>query len=128
MRVEARQYMQRMVIVSILYTVTVIGINVIDDSMDLATPLRVILSLLPVLPAAGMLVVMIIFVRSMDEFHRRVISEATLIAAIVVGLGTFTYGFIQGALDWPDIPTILIMPSLIAVQGIAQFIVRRWYQ
>ena len=71
---------------------------------------------------------MVIFVRSMDEFHRRVISEATLIAAIVVGLGTFTYGFIQGALDWPDIPTIWIMPSLIAVQGVATFIVRRWYQ
>ena len=128
MRPEAKQYMQRMAIVSILYVVAVVGINVIDDAMTLATPVRVILSLLPVLPAVGMLVVMVIFVRSMDEFHRRVISEATLIAAIVVGLGTFTYGFIQGALDWPDIPTIWIMPSLIAVQGVATFIVRRWYQ
>ena len=128
MKPEAKQYMRNMAIASVLYVAAVLAINLIDDNFILATPVRVLMSLLPVLPAIGMLVAMVIFVRSMDEFQRRVISEATLIAAIVVGLGTFTYGFIQGALDWPDIPTIWIMPALIAIQGVASFIVRKWYQ
>lgn len=128
MKNEARLYMIRMAIVSILYTVAVIGVNVIDDAVSLSTPLRVLLSLIPVLPAAGMLIVIVVFVRSMDEFQRRIITEAILIAAIIVGLGTFTYGFLQGALDWPDIPSLWILPALIAIQGVASFIVRRWYQ
>ena len=52
--------------------------------------------------------------------------EATVVAFFIVGIGSFTYGFLEGV-GFPALNTIWIMPLLIAVQGAAMFLVRGKY-
>ena len=65
----------------------------------------------------------------MDELQRRIQSEAILIAAGVVGFGSFAYGFLEGAKVLPSIPGALlwILPAMIAVWGLALPYVSRRY-
>jgi len=128
MKQSARQYGWRMAIAATLYSVSVIGINLADARFELPIWGLVLLSLLPILPALGMLAAMVIFVRAMDEVQRRIVTESVLIAAIIVAFASFTYGFLQGAVDLPAISLIWVLPALIATQGIAMIFVRRWYQ
>ena len=120
----AKQYTWRMATAAALYTITVIGVNLIDDGLDLSQALRITLSLLPVIPAIGMLVAMIAFYRRMDEVQQRLISESTIISALIVGFASFTWGFLEGAMTLPTISLIWVLPALIAVQGLAMPVVR----
>ena len=124
----AKKYSRRMIVVTVLYSASVIGINLLDRWADLPLWALVVISLLPLVPALGMLAAMVTFVRSMDEVQRRIVTESVLIAALIIAFASFTYGFVQGAIDLPDISLIWILPALIAVQGITMIFVRRWYQ
>lgn len=124
----ARRYTWRMAVAAVLYTAAVIGVNLIDAQAELAQPVRIALSLLPVLPAILMLVAIITFYRAMDEVQQRVISESTIVAALVVGFASFTWGFLEGAMTLPDISLIWVLPALIGVQGLAMPFIRRRYQ
>ena len=110
------------------YMASVVGFNVADRLFELSIPIRVGLRVIPVLCALYVLYVMVKFVRRMDEVQARIITESALIAACVVGLATFTYGFMEDVLALPDISLIWILPSLIMCQGVAQFFVRLNYQ
>jgi hypothetical protein len=70
------------------------------------------------------------FVAKLDEFQRRIQSDAMLIAAGIVGFGSLTYGFLQSFADFPSIPDALmwVFPALCVVWGVAQIFVRRRYQ
>ena len=117
-----------MVWIFVFYTVTVVGINLLDDQFTLPQWFRITMSLAPILPAVLMVFAVIAFVRSMDEVWQRIITESSLASAIIVGLGCFTYGFLQGAMVLPDISLLWVWPALIAVQGIAMIFVKRRYQ
>lgn len=88
----------------------------------------VLVSLTPVIPALIMMRVYLTFVRQMDEFNRRIQSEAWLISAGVVGLGTFTYSFLEEWAHFPRLDLVWVFPALIATWGAATFFVRRRYQ
>jgi len=124
----ARQYQRRMAIATVLYVAAVVGINNIDRAFELPALAIAAISLLPVLPAIMMLAAMIAFFRSMDEVLRRIITEATLIGAMAVGLASFTYGFLEGAMELPRISLIWVLPALFAAQGGALIFVRRHYR
>jgi len=76
------------------------------------------LALSPVIPALFGLYAVLTFYRAIDEFQKRVIAEAMLIATLLVGFGTFAWGFLEGAMDLPAIPTIWIFPALIGTYGL----------
>lgn len=124
----SKRYTWRMVMASVLYTAAVIGVNLIDAQADLAQPVRIALSLVPVLPAVLMLVAIIAFYRAMDEVQQRLISESTIVSALIVGFASFTWGFLEGAMTLPDISLIWVLPALIGVQGLAMPVIRRRYQ
>jgi len=81
---------------------------------------------LPIVPIIYFARSMIIFSRTWDELQRQMAFEATALAFFIVGIGTFTYGFLEG-IGFPPLDTIWIMPMLIAVQGAARFFVRGKY-
>ncbi|WP_019961468.1 hypothetical protein [Woodsholea maritima] len=122
-RQAVKAYFWRMILGFVGYTVTVIGINLIDDAMSLSMATRIGMSLLPVLCAVFILITIVRFVRQMDEVQSRIVTESALISAGIVGIGTFTYGFLQGAIELPDISLIWILPSLFAGFGVAQIFV-----
>jgi hypothetical protein len=88
----------------------------------------VLISLTPVIPALVMMRVYLTFVRQMDEFNRRIQSEAWLISAGLVGFGTFTYSFLEEWAHFPRLDLVWVFPALIGMWGLATFFVKRRYQ
>jgi hypothetical protein len=119
--------MKRMFFASLAYVLTVFGASAAVNFFQLATWAKVVVAVIPTLPAVWMLLSMVSFVRSMDEVEQKVMAEATIISAGVVGIGSFTWGFIESVADVGDLELIWILPALICVQGIATPFVRRRY-
>ena len=123
----ARTYTRRLFITLSAYVVLLIGVNLIDASFDVPTPLLICMALLPVLPTIAMLFVIVAFFRDMDEVQQRILNESVIWGTGIVGIACFSYGFLQGAVDLPDISLIWVFPALIGVPGIAMIFVRMRY-
>ena len=122
--IHARRYTRNMAIISVIYSVTVIGTQLIDNNMILETPVRIILALLPTIPAVVMLGIIVGFIRTRDEVWQRIITEGTLWGCGFVGIAGFAYGFLGGAIDLPEIHLFWLLPAMIATSSIATFLVR----
>ncbi len=124
----AKTYTRRMLVFAVVYSAAILGVNLADNMLDLSAPVRIALALIPVAPAAFAVFAIISFVRAMDEVQARIITESVLIAAVIVSLGSFTYGMLRGAVELPAIEAFWYMPALIAVAGLAQVFVARRYR
>ncbi len=80
------------------------------------------LSLAPMLPALYALHACVARFRAMDEFQRRIVSEAILWSAGIVGFVSFGYGFLEGSINAPNISLIWVLPALIGTYGVASCI------
>ncbi len=126
MQTAAKKYRRDTIISFSLYGVILFSVNsyLVATGSDGWIP--IVLALLPVLPILYFARALIEFSRSWDELQRQIAFEATVIAFFTVGIGSFTYGFLEGV-GFPTLDTIWIMPMLIAVQGASMFLVRGKY-
>jgi hypothetical protein len=125
---SARRYRRDVAISGAIYIVLVLGGAFAIANLDLPRWLVIVLSLLPVAPALMMLRGYIAFTRSMDEFQRRLQSEALLIASAVIVFGTFAYGFLEEWADFPHLPMIWVFPAFCGVWGVSHLIISRRYK
>lgn len=88
---------------------------------------RVWVALLPVLPAILAVIAVIRGLKQLDELQIRVQLTSFAVSFALVGLSTFTYGFLQN-IGFPPLSFILIFPYMIAVWGITTPIVMRLYR
>lgn len=109
-----------------LYMAAVFGINMVPGVEEMPKWQAVLISLIPMIPVLLSIRAVLAFYRSMDELHKQIMMEAVIIAFFLVGLGSFSYGFLEGV-GFPRLDVIWVFPALIMTQGIAQFIVRRKY-
>lgn len=86
------------------------------------------LALAPLAPALLMLRAYLAYFRAMDEMQRRIQTEALLITLTVVGLGAFTYGFLEEWAGFAHVPLIWVLPAIILVWTAAQVFVRLRYK
>ena len=97
-----------------------------------STPLRVLATLVPVIPIVFVLRAMFRVIRDQDELERRIDLESIVAAGAVVGLGFFTYGLLLSAnvLPQPRAETVAIwvLPALFACFGIAKCLVGLYYR
>ncbi len=100
------------------YMLLLFGTVSLLNSMELAQWQRGVLAVLPVLPGLYALHAVMVFYRSRDEFQRRLISESMLVSALVTGFASFAYGFIEGAVDLPEISLIWVLPVMIGLYGL----------
>ena len=107
------------------YTVVLILSVMALNRFDLSVPVAAAVALAPVLPVLYALHAFIVAFRQADEFHRRVISEAIIWAAGLVGFVSFAWGFLEVAIEVPHIPYIWVLPALIGTYGIMQTILYR---
>lgn len=126
MKPAAKRYKRDTILSFTAYVVVLFSVNYFLNGYGTEGWLPVVLALLPVLPILYFARTVIIYSRSWDELQRQIAFEATVIAFFVIGIGSFTYGFLEGV-GFPVLDTIWIMPLLIAVQGIAMFLVRGKY-
>ncbi|NVJ68703.1 MAG: hypothetical protein HWE08_00020 [Alphaproteobacteria bacterium] len=121
-------YTRDFIIAMVLYVVTIFGTNVLLSDWVEEQPmmLAALVALIPVLPVLLAARAVIIFSRSWDELQRKQALEGMLISFFVVGMGSFTYGFLEG-IGFPRLSMIWVMPALVMVQGLGQLFIRSRY-
>jgi hypothetical protein len=124
----ARRYRRDVAITGVLYVGLVFGAALAIRNYDLPQWAVILLSLAPVTPALMMLRAYIVFTRSMDEFQRRMQSEALIIATGVILFASFAYGFVEEWADFPHVPLIWVFPAFCAVWGVTTVFVRGRYK
>ena len=84
------------------------------------------IEVLPALPLILSFWAIIRQYRRMDEFYKRIHSEAFALGAMILGLMVTVWGFAENA-GVPPLPTIWIGPALIGLWGVCLPIVIRRY-
>lgn len=113
----------------LLYSASVPLTVILEDRLEPQGALALGVAMIPVVPT---LLALWAFLRQfwrMDELQRRISAEAMVVSALIVGLSTFAFGWVQGVMRLPNPPMSLIwvLPALIGVWGVARcFIVRRY--
>lgn len=109
-----------------LWAVTFLGARLaLDKDIQLPAGVKVTAALLPILPTALFLWVVVSAVRGLDELHRRVHLEALAIAYPLAILLLVTLGFLQLAIDlpmedwsyrhvWPFLPCFYLIGLVLA--------------
>lgn len=110
------------------YTALLLGSVYLLDHYEMAPLWRAGLAFLPVLPGLYGLHAVMVFYHSRDEFKRRIISESMLISALLTGFACFAYGFVEGAVDLPQISLIWVLPVMIGLSGLVSAILRWHYR
>lgn len=129
MNTAVKKYRNSLIIAFTAYGLALFGVNsyLSGTGADLPTWQMALLVLVPMIPVYLFARAVVEFSRSWDELQRRKAMDAVLVAFVVVGFGTFAYGFLEGV-GFPKLDTIWILPMLLAVQGLAQIFVARKYQ
>ncbi len=122
-----RRYMRDMAISAALYVGFVFAAAFAIRNLAMPQWALILLSLLPTAPALLMLRAYITYTRAMDEFQRRLQSEALIVATGVVLFSSFAYGFLEEWASFPHVPLLWIFPAFSFVFGIAHIVIRRRY-
>ncbi|MDC0598666.1 hypothetical protein OAP18_02345 [Gammaproteobacteria bacterium] len=91
------------------------------------SPWRIWISILPIIPAILSTFVVIRALKMLDELQQRVQLTSYAVSFAIVGLTTFTYGFLENV-GFPHIPYVWIFPFMISIWGITTPIVARLYR
>jgi hypothetical protein len=124
----ARRYARDIAIAAVFYTAVVFAGAYAIRYLDPPHWAVIVAALAPLAPALMMLRAYATFLNDVDEFQRRVQTDAMLISAAVVGFGSFAYGFLEEWADFPHLPLIWVFPALIGIWGLAACIVRLRYK
>ncbi len=124
----ARRYRRDIAVAGALYVALVIGAALAIRNFELPQWVVVVLALLPVAPALMMLRAYLVFVRAMDEFQRRLQTEALAIATAITLFASFAYGFLEEWADFPHVPLIWVFPVFAFVFGVTHIFVRARYK
>lgn len=111
----------------VLYVAAVFGINMVPGIEEMPMWQATIIALVPTLPILLAVKASLKFHKSMDELQKQIAMESTTVAFLTVGLGSFSYGFLQGV-GFPRLDVIWIFPLLVIVQGVAHAFVQRKYK
>jgi hypothetical protein len=129
-RAVARRYRREMILASLAY------VGVIFISVYVArhfTPPRWVsvgMALASAAPVFMMLRAYGRFFEGLDEFQRRVQSDALAIAAAIVGFAAMTYGFLESFAGFPVFEGALmfVLPAIALVHSVASVFIRRRYK
>lgn len=125
---NTRQYTTEITGAFLLYTAAILTTGWVTRHAEMEGAALYLVALIPALPTALVFVVILRALRRMDELQQRIIGEATIIAASLVGFASFAYGLLESYADMPSVPLVWILPALFAVQGVALPFIRRRYQ
>jgi hypothetical protein len=127
-RQARRRYTRDMAISAVLYVGLVFAAAFAIRNLALPQWALIVLSLLPVAPALLMLSAYLIYTRAMDEFQRRLQSEALIVATGIILFASFAYGFLEEWADFPHVPLIWVFPAFSFVFGFTHIVIRARYK
>ncbi|EJN16758.1 hypothetical protein PMI35_06657 [Pseudomonas sp. GM78] len=123
-----KRYYMEMGAALALYTVFLsLSLTLLKNPQDLGTGLRIVITLLPVIPAALMCWAIVRMMRTLDEMHLRIQFEALGFAFAASALLTFSYGFLENV-GFPHISWTCVWPVMGLMWIIGLALARRRYQ
>ena len=123
-----KRYRRQMLIWAITYcVVTYASVYTLKNAGIEHFGLRTLIALLPMLPIAWVGIIMLRFIRSLDEMQQKIQLEAVVFSAVMTGLFTGAYGFMEGV-GYPELDTVWIMPMLMVLWVGGQMLARRRYR
>ena len=98
--------------------------------VDMPIALQVAVALLPVVPMVLVMRAMLRHMLRQDEMQQRIELQAIAITCAVIGIATFSLGFLQNVRLLPSPPWLLlwILPLMIGSYGVARALVSRHYR
>ena len=109
------------------YFVLLIGSVTVLTNFELPKAAQIAITLIPVIPTIFVIVAVMRALRDSDELQQKIQLQAVTFSAIVTGLITFTYGFLENV-GFPHLPLLFIFPLMLALWGIGAGIFARNYQ
>ncbi|UTW55491.1 hypothetical protein [Kordiimonas sp. SCSIO 12610] len=127
MKPAAKQYFKDLLIGIGLYIVILISTNIAIKVWELSIEVKTLMAFSCAAPALLVIRAVLKFSTTWDELQRKKALEATLISFLLVGMGTFTYGFME-MIGFPHLPMVWVFPILYMTQSLAMIYVTRKYQ
>ena len=110
----------------VLYTIAVFAsVSFVATHPD--STWTVWVSVTPVIPALLATIAVVRALRQLDELQRSIQMQSFAVSFSIVGLVTFTYGFLENA-GFPHIPFLWIFPFMIATWGVCTPLVSLSYR
>ena len=114
-RSATRAYTREFGLAMAAYVIVVFVSIKLVGSLEL--PIKTLVALTPLIPAALALSAYLRFLSRMDELGRRIQLEALAFGFGAAGMLTFAYGFLENA-DFPQLSYIWVFPLMIFLWGI----------
>ena len=127
MKRAEKRYLKRTLIAFGLYGAVIYATDSLLVNGNLSPAEATALALAPMLPVLLFVKAMLGFYRTLDELQRKVVADAIVAAACVVGFSSFAWGWLEIRMAVPTLPTIWVLPALFAAFGIALPVVSRRY-
>jgi hypothetical protein len=121
------RYGKELAYASIAYATLLVASIITLQRYELSKPLQVIVTLLPTIPTAFVIIAIMRMLISSDELQQRIQLFAVSFSAALTGFITFSYGFLENV-GFPKFSTFLIFPMLVAFWGISLGYFSRKYQ
>lgn len=109
------------------YVVLLLASVEILTNVELPKAEQIVVTLIPVIPTIFVVIAVMRALRDSDELQQKIQLQAVTFSAIVTGLITFTYGFLENV-GFPHLPSLFIFPLMLALWGIGAGIFARNYQ
>ena len=112
-----KRYMREFLFSMTAYALILIASIFAIQNIEMAKPLQIIVTLAPAIPVAFVLVAVLRLLKDSDELQQRVNLLAITFSAVMTGLLTFSYGFLEN-IGFPKLPTFAVFPILFVLWGI----------
>ncbi len=122
-----KRYNKELFIALVAYTLLLVASILILKNIELSKLWQVIITLLPAIPTAFVILAIMRMLIDSDELQQRIQLFATAFSAALTGFITFSYGFLENV-GFPKFSTFLIFPMLVAFWGISLAYFSRKYQ
>ena len=114
-KANARRYLWEIGLASVAYVLATLAAGFIVRRMEVGDPMRIVVALVPVLPAFGMLMAVVRHVLRSDELEQRIHSDGAMISAVTMMIVSITYGFMQSYAGFPPMnPIWLAMLGIVS--------------
>lgn len=122
-----KRYMREFLLSIAAYALILIASIYAIQNIAMAKPLQIIVAVAPAIPVAFVLVAVLRLLKDSDELQQRVNMLAIAFSAVLTGLLTFSYGFLDN-IGFPKLPTFAVFPMLFVLWGVGLGYFTRRYQ
>jgi len=124
---KSSRYTKELTAALAIYALVLVGSIKFLEHAALAAPLRDLVALSPMIPAAAVAWIVLRELRRMDELQRRIQLEALGFSFAGTAILTFSYGFLEG-LGYPRLSMFTVWPMLAVLWIVGLVLARRRYQ